>query len=111
MITLTNPVHGTFTATAEAVTAEILRGRSLFLVQKDIAERAGEYIALDGSHSYSDLTLAEALIVLADITPAPSGVDTICTCNFSHYSAMLDDLPADTNPHGDGCPFADTKEN
>lgn len=30
-----------------------------------------------------------------------------CTCNFSCYSVMLDDMPDDMNPHGPGCPFSD----
>lgn len=32
---------------------------------------------------------------------------TVCTCNFSHYSVLLDDLPDDVNPHSAPCPFAD----
>lgn len=31
----------------------------------------------------------------------------VCTCNFSHYSVLLDDLPDDVNPHAPPCPFAD----
>jgi hypothetical protein len=30
-----------------------------------------------------------------------------CTCNFSHYSVLLDDMPDDVNPHGPSCPFYD----
>lgn len=30
----------------------------------------------------------------------------ICTCNFSHYSVLLDDMPDDVNPHAAPCPFA-----
>lgn len=29
----------------------------------------------------------------------------ICTCNFSHYAVMLDDI--DWNPHKPTCPFGD----
>jgi hypothetical protein len=31
----------------------------------------------------------------------------VCSCNFSHYGVLLDDMPDDVNPHGDGCPFAE----
>lgn len=34
-------------------------------------------------------------------------MSSICTCNFSHYSVMLDDMPDDTNPHRPECPFGE----
>lgn len=34
----------------------------------------------------------------------------ICTCNFSHYSVLLDDLPDDVNPHAEPCPYAEEEE-
>jgi hypothetical protein len=71
-ITLVNPVHGTFKVEAEALADILLRPigtASLLHIQREIAELVGSYInPIDGSHDYSDLDRAEALIVYTYLT-------------------------------------------
>ena len=31
----------------------------------------------------------------------------ICTCNFSHYSVLLNGVEMDDNPHKENCPLAE----
>jgi hypothetical protein len=70
-VILKSPVHGTFEVYADALTNRLIRyaNSTLFHLQQEVALNVGVHIdPIDGSHEYSDLTRAEAFIVLAYVT-------------------------------------------